>query len=767
VAFKNSSVSNFSKDGLFSELRSRILNLDPVVFVESHLTLDGKPFRLNNNGYKPFADIYRYIAVKAVEPNAKPIVLVKGRQVGATTMAAALECYFMTCGLFGNNSRSPMRIMHLFPTLGMAAAYTKDKLDPMIGQAIPEPGQLKPNGLLKSFMESRLDASSPANNNQTFKKFYGGNQIWIESTGVDGNRVRGRTVDCAMFDECFPYEQCIETETGNVSIGKLYDWYLENKPLPLVKTYNESIREFEYKKIVNVWQRGERELVQITCGNTKIKCTPNHKFLTSDGWKKAFELNFNDGECDDIETSNGESVWVDDVSVIGGKELVYDIEVEDNHNFCLSNCGFIVHNCQDIPGLAIGAVNKILAQGKYGLRGEGVQVYFGTPKQKGTEYWKMWQNSSQQYYHLHCEKCGEYFPLYRPDTKWEEVWLYGFIVKCTYCGHEQDKNEAAERGKWIPLNANEETDYVGYHINQLYIPHFTRETIDKAKPEKSAINTERIYQNEVLGEFYDGEGGTVSLEEIHTKCADNDRKCRSIIGPSESTRVYAGFDWGQRANLDQIVGRRQGQSYSCGVILTAEGPRRFNVEYAVRLIKNDPQSKVDAVEEMFRRYSITLAVGDIGDAFDLSHKLQRMYGRRFLASRALPRIKGYIRYHHDIFPKTIVFERDYYISELIGLLKEGAIRFPYGSFDQIDWLVSHCCSMDIKITKNRAGDPVKHYVKGVAPNDGFMALLNAYFAWKFDVTQGFKIKQPDFWKYEITSKKRAIPAIVGYIKRRV
>jgi hypothetical protein len=612
----------FGFSSLFAQLRNRILNIDPVNFVENYLTLDGKPFRLNGNGYKPFADIYRYIAVKAVEPNAKPVVLVKGRQVGATTMAAALECYFCTCGLYGNNNRSPMRLMHLFPTLGMAAAYTKDKLDPMILSAIPEPGAMKPNGLLKTFVEARLDSSNPSSNNQSFKRFDGGNQVWIESTGVDGGRIRGRTVDCAFFDEC-----------------------------------------------------------------------------------------------------------------------------------------------QDMSGMAVGAVTKILAQAKYGYRGEGVQVFFGTPKQKGSEYWKMWQNSTQQYYHLRCEKCGELFPLYRPDIDWEDVWLYGQIVRCTHCKHEQDKREAAERGAWVAIGNAEEADFIGYHINQLYIPHFDKETIDKAKPERNAINTEKIYQNEVLGEFYDGEGGTISIEDIHNNCADIGRKCRQEIHQKEGIRVYAGFDWGQKANLDQLSGRRQGQSYSCGVIITSAGPKNFQIEFATRLMRSDPQYKRDHVEEMFRRYNVHLAVGDIGDAFDLTHQLQRTYGDKFLASRAAPKVRGHIKYNWDIHPKEITFERNYYISELIGLLQDGSVRFPYGSYDQIEWLVNHCCSMDIKITKDRAGDPIKHYVKGVTPNDGFMALLNAYLAWKFDVTQGFKIRQPQFMKYDISTTKRKIPAVTGYIPR--
>ena len=603
---------------LFSQMRDSIRNMDPVAFVENNLSLDGQQFRLNGNGYKPFADIYRYIALKAVEPNAKPVILVKGRQVGATTMAAALECYFMGCGLYGTNNRSPMRILHLFPTLALAAAYTKDKLDPMFSAAKPLPGVLNSKGLLKTFIEDKMDISSPANSSLHYKKFLGGNNIWIESTGLKGDRIRGRTSDCAFFDEC-----------------------------------------------------------------------------------------------------------------------------------------------QDMSADAIGAVTKILTQSKYGCDGKGVQVYFGTPKQKGGNYWKMWQLSSQQYYHLKCEKCGEYFPLYRPDINWEDVWIHGFVVRCTECGHEQDKRDAAERGKWIPINDPEDAQLVGYHINQLYIPQFTKEMIVESKPENSAINTERIYQNEVLGEFYAGEGGTISLEEIHEKCADRERGVASSISLNENRRVYVGFDWGQRANWDQISGKRQGRSYSCAVILTAHGPRLFTVDFATRLMRNDPESKKQIVEEMFRRYSVHQGVGDIGDAFDLTHTLQRTYNERFLASRAAPKVMGHIKYRKDIFPKEIMFERDYYISEVIGLLKEGAIRFPYKSYDQIEWLIHHCCSMEIKITRNKSGDPIRHYVKGSTPNDGFMALLNAYLAWKFDVTQGFNIKQPQLMKYELATKKRGIPAIVG------
>jgi len=46
-----------------------------------------------------------------------------------------------------------------------------------------------------------------------------------------------------------------------------------------------------------------------------------------------------------------------------------------------------------------------------------------------------------------------------------------------------------------------------------------------------------------------------------------------------------------------------------------------------------------------------------------------------------------------------------------------------------------------------------------------MALLNAYLAYKFDITQGFNIKQPQYMKYDVAQKKRRIPAVIGYMPR--
>lgn len=975
---KNDSIIN--QNNLFSTFKEGLLNLDPIWWIENNLMLDGEQFRLTKNGYRPFVDIYRYIGIKALNSDAKPVVLVKGRQVGATTMCAALELYFMSCGMYGNKSKYPIRVMHCFPTLVHCFAYAKTKLNPMITAAKPIIDSK--NGKTKSIVEAKLDNNTPANDSLQFKQFAGGNHIWIESTGVDGDRLRNRTVDAMMFDECFPYSQNIETEFGKKTIGSLYKDWCKGKELPRVKTYNEKNDIFEYKKITNAWKRGKRKLIKLICGNREIKCTPNHKFLTNNGWVEAENLKpgslilttepnigqlsnslnedqfqiilgsfLGDGSLSNHGTNQyrlveihgikqkeycewkskilngnvkfienngyskkpaikfqtklfaidkslpsnkkncpqwildkldarGLAVWfmddgssnkkgavfntcsfdedsqirmveklksmginseyrfypfkdrrapgyfsiylnkenyiklcklinpylhhdlyykvinhdddtssyqwnnkfnnhglitVKQICSLEKEEAVYDIEVEDNHNFIITSSrksknlgGLIAHNCQDIPGVAIGAAVKLLTKAKHGPIGQGMQVYLGTPKAKGSEYYKIWNNSSQQYFHLNCEKCDQYFPLYTPGSdEWEKIWLYGYIVKCTHCGHEQDKRDAAERGKWVAANQDENAKFVGFHINQLYIPEFTKEMIIAAKPENHPTNTERLYKNEVLGEFWSGDGALLNMDDIHSNCADKGRKFRAYINLDEQKRVYAGFDWGKKGDTEQMsegesAGGGGGQSYSCGVILTLEGPQRFSIDFATRLKQNDLQYKKEVVEQMFRKYSVTVGVGDIGYANDLTEELQRNFGDRFLASQALPKVNGYIKFNEDYFPKTIGFERDYHIAELIDLIKKGNVRFPYGSYDEIYWLIQHCCSMEIKVTMNRINEPIKRYVKGPVPNDGFMALLNAYLAYKFDITQGFKYNGPNILKEQKTNK---IPAVIGYIPK--
>jgi hypothetical protein len=407
---------------------------------------------------------------------------------------------------------------------------------------------------------------------------------------------------------------------------------------------------------------------------------------------------------------------------------------------------------QKTTGQAIGNALKILTTAKYGRPTQGVQVYFGTPRRKGSDFHRMWQKSSQQYYHLRCEGCKEYFPLYTPGSDdWQKIWIRDKIVKCPKCNYEQDKLAAQERGKWVALkdSHDKDCDMIGFHINQLYMPMFTREDIDKEQPGRHPINTERVFMNEVLGEFFQGDSSPISPDEIRDLCADRERKFSPrIMPPKGLIQQFAilGIDYGARSDLEQLADpdrvKPAGQSYSTAVVLLTKGPGLLSIEFATKFKRNDVESKKGIIDQLMRQYSIQLAVGDIGYSNDFSQILHNIYGDRYLVSRAHNKVNDKVKFNVDAFPKELVFERDYYISEMFEQMKKGMIRFPYGDYEKIAWLVDHCSSMELKPSISKYGDHTIHYVKGGTPNDGFMALLNAYLAYKFLVTRGFTNNNP-------------------------
>jgi hypothetical protein len=613
-------LSNYKS--LFDKLKESILNIDPVNFCENYLTLDGNPFRLRGNGYKPFVDIYRYIGLKSLNENSLPIVLVKGRQVGATTMGVNLELFWAGCNIFGKNGKPPIRVAHMFPQLDIANYYSKTKLSSTINSS----KQIKcEDGKIRSYINSIMDSTN--SESIYFKSFFNDNSISVDSIGVNADRIRGRTYDIMFFDEV-----------------------------------------------------------------------------------------------------------------------------------------------QDMFPRAIMNALKVLAQSKYGPRSQGVQIYMGTPKAKDSKYYEMWMASTQSYYHLGCERCEKYFPLYTPNSdEWESIWLdanderclsfnkrdRGFIVECTNCGHLQDKRLAAERGKWVHTTDPDELDengervakYMGFHINQLYMPLYQKKNIIDQKPENNPLSDETSWNNEVLGEFYSGDSATISAEEIREKCGDFNRPMVKFVKPSECANemnTYLGIDWGKKidvnvTNKEGVVVASKGQSYTVATVIKVEGPKLFSIQFATKLQKRDLSYKLEVIDQIIDRYSIKRVVGDIGYGHEIMGELQSKYGLKVLASEALgSKIKGRIRFDDLDSPKIIRFEKDNQIEEFLNLLKKGSIRFPLKSWEQIAWLISHCSSMVAKPIGDRYGNVKIKYSKGLAPNDGLMALINAYLAYKFDVTNGFK-----------------------------
>lgn len=208
--------------------------------------------------------------------------------------------------------------------------------------------------------------------------------------------------DVVVADECLPYNQYIATENSKIKIGVLYNMYNNGIELPLVETFNEDKKIFENKKIEKIWCNGKRDVYQVILnGKRKLRSTVNHKFLTLNGWKRLDELkigdiifsNSNDKPFYAIPNNSQYNKNIMGCMIVTKEfeyystENVYDMTVEDNHNFiaCISTSsdkfGLIAHNCQDLNAAQQKMIDKMLKRDKVTGKVLGRLISVGDPNQ--------------------------------------------------------------------------------------------------------------------------------------------------------------------------------------------------------------------------------------------------------------------------------------------------------------------------------------------------------------------------------------------------
>lgn len=129
-----------------------------------------------------------------------------------------------------------------------------------------------------------------------------------------------------------------------------------------VYSFNEQSKIIEPKLIQNAWCTiKDAKLVAVTLDNNEIiRCTPNHKFMLRDGsYKEAKDLQKNDSLMPLYRKyplkSLTKNYKVQSVVYLDYSEDVYDLTIEDNHNFALA-AGVFVHNSKDQCDAVCGSI---------------------------------------------------------------------------------------------------------------------------------------------------------------------------------------------------------------------------------------------------------------------------------------------------------------------------------------------------------------------------------------------------------------------------
>jgi hypothetical protein len=150
-------------------------------------------------------------------------------------------------------------------------------------------------------------------------------------TGVAGFANFSKTIEDWDW-QCFEEDAPIETNKGLKLIPEV-------KAGDVVKTWNENTKQFEWKKVLNVFEKTvDRTLhVQLSNGQT-MNVTPEHKILVAGSWILAKDLKVGNK----LLGSNGKVVFVQSIQIVNKKVKVYNFETEDNHTYLAY--GVVVHN---------------------------------------------------------------------------------------------------------------------------------------------------------------------------------------------------------------------------------------------------------------------------------------------------------------------------------------------------------------------------------------------------------------------------------------
>lgn len=162
------------------------LCIDPLYFIESHRTIKGEKFKIQNTGREYLIDLYRYACIGSIA-EGRSMVVVKGRQVEMTETALNISLYFL-------KNYSNFTVLHAFPRAEQASRYSKDRLQQAIRTSQKNAKGEPKLESLKSHLKGTSDTVSSIN-------FANENNYYIQSAWGNGDALRGIPCDLLSRDE--------------------------------------------------------------------------------------------------------------------------------------------------------------------------------------------------------------------------------------------------------------------------------------------------------------------------------------------------------------------------------------------------------------------------------------------------------------------------------------------------------------------------------------------------------------------------------------
>ena len=152
------------------------------------------------------------------------------------------------------------------------------------------------------------------------------------------------------FTDCFIKGTLVLTSIGLLKIEDI-------KEGDEVWAYNEETGEKALKKVVNLFRKETKEWMHLFVENPiskvteEIICTPSHRiYIKEKGWLKASEILVNDEVL--LYNNNSGIVRKIELEKLEHPEVTYNFEVEDYHNYFVSEESVLVHNdCNPIDSI--------------------------------------------------------------------------------------------------------------------------------------------------------------------------------------------------------------------------------------------------------------------------------------------------------------------------------------------------------------------------------------------------------------------------------